>query len=103
MNMLCLAQQRLTLQTISLNGVSSFIEEYARSYRQVAPLESTIESLLTEVDRYRGMPGFYGGVQALIQASISHIEFDWSSYAEARLAEYWAWRAETVAEFVKGQ
>jgi hypothetical protein len=34
------------------------------------------------------------GVWALIQATISQIDFDYASYAEVRLGEYWAWRRE---------
>ena len=40
------------------------------------------------------MPGLYWGIWALIQATISQIDFDYASYAEVRLGEYWAWRAE---------
>jgi ethanolamine kinase len=75
-----------------------FVEEYIQSYSQHAPLKSTaavaVEQLLADIDRYRGMPGFYWGVQALIQAAISYVEFDWTLYAELRLAECWAWRGE---------
>lgn len=53
------------------------------------------QGLFDEVDRFRGIPGFFWGVWALIQAEISQIDFDFGSYAEVRLAEYWAWRAET--------
>jgi ethanolamine kinase len=31
---------------------------------------------------------------ALIQATISQIDFDYAAYAEVRLGEYSAWRAE---------
>lgn len=34
------------------------------------------------------------GVWALIQAQISQIDFDYASYAELRLGEYWAWKHE---------
>lgn len=76
-----------------------FIDEYLQSYRKSAPAETstcipTAEELLVEVDRYRGLPGFYWSVQARIQAAISHVEFDWTAYADVRLAEYWAWRGE---------
>jgi ethanolamine kinase len=33
-------------------------------------------------------------VWALIQAQISQIDFDYASYAETRLGEYYAWRRE---------
>lgn len=55
---------------------------------------SETEKLLQEVDLFRGVPGFYWGVWALIQATISEIDFDYASYAETRLGEYFAWKAE---------
>jgi ethanolamine kinase len=57
-------------------------------------LGEEVNQLFDEVDRYRGVPGFYWGIWALIQAEISDIDFDYASYAEARLAEYWAWKGE---------
>lgn len=50
------------------------------------------QRLFDEVDRFRGIPGLYWGVWALIQKTISQIDFDYGSYAEVRLSEYWAWR-----------
>ena len=55
--------------------------------------EAEVTRLLDEVDRFRGIPGLYWGIWALIQATISQIDFDYASYAEVRLAEYWACRA----------
>lgn len=57
--------------------------------------DTELNTLFNDVDRYRGTPGLYWGIWALIQATISHIDFDYASYAETRLGEYWAWRAET--------
>ena len=56
--------------------------------------DGMLDPLATEVDRYRGMPGFYWGIWALIQKTISQIDFDYASYAEVRLGEYFAWREE---------
>ncbi|KAI2635023.1 kinase-like protein [Xylaria nigripes] len=56
--------------------------------------ELEVQKLLVEVDMYRAVPGFYWGVWALIQATISHIDFDYAEYAEVRLGEYAAWRGE---------
>ena len=79
-----------------------FITQYVRTYCSLLDLEAQkafdvpaeIERLVAEVDLFRGVPGFYWGVWALIQARISKIDFDYASYAETRLSEYWAWRAE---------
>ena len=95
----------------------AFIKEYLDSYVKFAdpadfpaPTESasTVRNLIRnesglriyahqlfqDVDNFRGLPGFYWGIWALIQATISHIDFDYASYAELRLAEYFDWRAE---------
>lgn len=86
-----------------------FITEYIRSYFRMLPAEkrkkttggdhdhneaTEIQKLTDEVDVFRGLPGFYWGIWALIQATISEIDFDYASYAEVRLGEYWAWKAE---------
>lgn len=79
-----------------------FIREYIRSYfsqlgqdKTSEELENESQVLFAEVDIFRGIPGFYWGIWALIQATISQIDFDYASYAEIRLGEYWAWRAES--------
>ncbi|POS73611.1 ethanolamine kinase [Diaporthe helianthi] len=77
-----------------------FITEYVRSYYSLLPEQPEhdeafeIQKLADEVDLFRGVPGFYWGIWALIQATISEIDFDYASYAETRLGEYWAWKAE---------
>jgi ethanolamine kinase len=78
-----------------------FIREYIRSYfshkgkRKTAEEEEVeAQKLFNEVDIFRGVPGFYWGIWALIQATISQIDFDYAAYAEVRLGEYWAWREE---------
>jgi ethanolamine kinase len=57
-------------------------------------LHNDVAQLYQQVDLFRGVPGFYWGVWALIQAMISQIDFDYASYAEIRLGEYWDWKAE---------
>ena len=54
--------------------------------------------LRAQVDRFRGAPGFYWGIWALIQATISQIDFDYAGYAEIRLGEYWAWKHALMRE-----
>ncbi|KAI1373625.1 ethanolamine kinase [Hypoxylon crocopeplum] len=79
-----------------------FIREYVHTYFSLLPgkpdsidEEAEAQKLLTEVDIFRGVPGFYWGIWALIQATISHIDFDYAEYAEIRLGEYWGWREAT--------
>jgi ethanolamine kinase len=79
---------------------ADFIASYLASYRNFAPVSDpeTIEreqqQLVSQVDNFRGLPGFYWGIWSLIQATISQIDFDYASYADIRLGEYWAWKAE---------
>jgi ethanolamine kinase len=83
------------LPTISVRR--QFLTDYLDAYKAHSdrPLpDNMLDVLYHEVDRYRGMPGFYWGIWALIQATISQIDFDYASYAEVRLGEYYAWRAE---------
>ncbi|KAL4917611.1 kinase-like domain-containing protein [Aspergillus aurantiobrunneus] len=77
-----------------------FLTEYVRSYAQQREIAESsqpeiVQGLFDAVDRFRGLPGLYWGVWGLIQAQISQIDFDYASYAETRLGEYYAWRAET--------
>jgi ethanolamine kinase len=77
-----------------------FITKYVQAYFSLLPGKpkydeaAEIQKLSDEVDLFRGVPGFYWGIWALIQATISDIDFDYASYAEVRLGEYWAWKAE---------
>jgi ethanolamine kinase len=74
-----------------------FLQDYLKSYKAHCdtPIsDDMLDVLFEEVDQYRGMPGLYGGVWALLQATISQIDFDYASFAEVRLGEYFAWRAE---------
>lgn len=76
----------------------AFIREYIASYAKRSgkgmDVKEETDKLMHEVDVFRGVPGFYWGIWALIQATISHIDFDYASYAESRLGEYWAYKAE---------
>ncbi|KAG8157468.1 hypothetical protein KVR01_012852 [Diaporthe batatas] len=58
--------------------------------------ESELARLEADVDSYRGFPGFYWGLCALLQAhsATGTIEFDYAGYSETRFAEFRAWRAE---------
>jgi len=72
-----------------------FLTNYLASYNSFldrAFQQSDLEQLFDDVDLFRGAPGFYWGVWALVQATISQIDFDYASYAEVRLGEYWAWK-----------
>jgi ethanolamine kinase len=82
-----------------------FLTNYLASYNSLldrAFHESEVEQLFEEVDLFRGVPGFYWGIWALIQTTISQINFDYASYAEMRLGEYWAWK-ETHTKTRRGE
>ena len=77
----------------------AFIREYIKTYVELSgeahlDVDQEARKLMDEVDAYRGVPGFYWGIWASIQAMISDIDFDYASYSESRLGEYWAYKAE---------
>ncbi|QUC17015.1 uncharacterized protein UV8b_01256 [Ustilaginoidea virens] len=76
----------------------AFIREYISTYAKLSgdmmDEEAETRKLMDEVDLFRGVPGFFWGIWSLIQATISHIDFDYASYAEERLGEYWAYKSE---------
>ncbi|KAL4894063.1 kinase-like domain-containing protein [Aspergillus ambiguus] len=76
-----------------------FLTEYIHSYTHFKGIPESsqkelVDQLFHDVDRFRGIPGLYWGVWALIQAQISQIDFDYASYADLRFSEYYAWRRE---------
>lgn len=75
-----------------------FLEEYLKTLAKQkgqTSAKSELDILMNQVDDFRGIPGLYWGIWALIQATISQIDFDYASYAEVRLGEYFAWRQES--------
>ncbi|KIW67086.1 hypothetical protein PV04_06359 [Phialophora macrospora] len=83
----------LPTKSVRRQFLKDYLDSFAAHSDRPLP-DGMLDTLDEEVDRYRGMPGFYWGVWALIQATISQIDFDYASYAEVRLGEYSAWRAE---------
>ncbi|KAM5356275.1 hypothetical protein ACJ41O_002921 [Fusarium nematophilum] len=76
----------------------AFVREYIKTYfkltGETVDEDDEVRKLMEEVDAYRGVPGFYWGIWSQIQAVISEIDFDYAQYAELRLSEYWAYKAE---------
>ncbi len=83
-----------------------FLKHYVASFRYHSvdlegnmtyeiDFQQDIDQLYNQIEDFRGLPGFYWGIWALIQATISQIDFDYETYAELRLGEYWAWKAES--------
>lgn len=56
--------------------------------------ETEVDGLITELQAFYGLPGFYWGVWASIQLEISKIDFDYASYSKLRMEEYWKWKRE---------
>ena len=82
-----------------------FIQYYVSSFRYHSialedsmsidiDLKEDVEQLYRQVDEFRGLPGFFWGIWALIQSMISQIDFDYVTYADGRFSEYWAWKGE---------
>jgi ethanolamine kinase len=85
----------------------AFLRSYLQSFSShmnYSYKEAELDELFRQVDAFRGVPGFYWGIWALIQAQISLIDFDYAGYAETRLGEYWDWKAEvTGVRTAKGE
>ncbi|KAL2888742.1 putative ethanolamine kinase [Ceratocystis lukuohia] len=76
------------------NSTTNLSNGTAATPLSMEELENESQKLFIEVDLFRGIPGFYWGIWSQIQAVISEIDFDYASYANVRLGEYWAWKAE---------
>ncbi|KAG4438293.1 hypothetical protein IFR05_006228 [Cadophora sp. M221] len=74
-----------------------FLLQYMSTYNKLCKPDGQIrdiDELCAEVDKFRGVPGFFWGIGALIQAQVSKMEFDFTKYADLRIAEYMNWKAE---------
>ncbi|KAF2667474.1 kinase-like protein [Microthyrium microscopicum] len=83
----------------------NFLSTYLQAYNSFKGREfesKELEQLMAEVDLFRGVPGFYWGIWAIIQAEISSIDFDYANYAEVRMSEYWAWKKSLTNENGQG-
>jgi ethanolamine kinase len=69
-----------------LSAVSHF------SGSSTPPSDRAIDALIQELVSWWGMPGFYWGIWAAIQSTISDIDFDYATYARSRLDEYYEWK-----------
>ncbi|QPG75595.1 hypothetical protein FOA43_002952 [Brettanomyces nanus] len=70
------------------NWCSSYLEVD----RDIQDSSKIIDDLILEISLYYGMPGFYWGIWAGIQSTISLIDFDYGKYSGQRLVEYWTWK-----------
>ena len=90
-----------------------FLTEYIRSFNEHSTSQSesrdkdeseALEKLMRQVDQCRGLAGLWWGIWSLLQAETSEEDFDYSGYAQKKLAEYWVWRGQTEGKEVgKGQ
>ncbi|ORY78498.1 kinase-like domain-containing protein, partial [Protomyces lactucae-debilis] len=62
-----------------------FVAAYLESFHQRAPDDAAIHATMAKVNTYKRVSHFYWGVWALVQASISKIDFDYAAYAQRRL------------------
>lgn len=74
---------------------NELLRKWCTSYLQQEGSHVTrnmIDDLIDEISLYYGMPGFYWGIWAGIQSTISLIDFDYGGYSGQRLVEYWDWK-----------
>ncbi|KAK9490843.1 kinase-like domain-containing protein [Lipomyces doorenjongii] len=76
-----------------LEGTHLFKRGSSEKQQNGVPVsDADVDHLMQEIRTWWGMPGFYWGIWATIQAVISTIEFDYTNYAQNRLSEYWSWK-----------
>ena len=92
----------------SISQRRDFLSHYVQAYCAQpesncmgAPVQEATAQLFNQVERFRGVPGFYWGIWALIQHEISQIDFDYKRYAELRFSEYYGWKEELDGSRVK--
>jgi ethanolamine kinase len=77
---------------------TEFVREYVSSWRrhraesgirETASEDDDVRYIFKLVDRFRGLPGLWFGLWALVQVHDSSEEFDYEEYAKLRLSEYW--------------
>ncbi|KAJ1678362.1 hypothetical protein EV182_004202 [Spiromyces aspiralis] len=61
---------------------------YLETYNHIPPTDKDLEALFNEVAKFSLASHFYWGLWALVQASISDIDFDYMSYARMRFDKY---------------
>ncbi|KAL9102137.1 MAG: hypothetical protein Q9163_002668 [Psora crenata] len=85
----------LRTQTTRQRFIERYLEYYTRHESELKKSRNlSMRQLFDDVDRYRGMPGLFWGSFSLIQQEVSEVKFDWQSFADQKLAEFWAWRKE---------
>lgn len=58
--------------------------------------ERDVSELVDQILSWWGMPGFFWGIWSAIQSTISNIDFDYATYANERLVDYWNWKARYI-------
>ncbi|KAK6530169.1 hypothetical protein TWF694_003536 [Orbilia ellipsospora] len=91
-NLIPMSAARRAFVKAYLESFHSFKSQQSPSSSSASVDEKEVQRLMDEVDSFRGIPGFYWGIWALIQATISQIDFDYAAYAELRLKEYFDWK-----------
>lgn len=66
---------------------SSWLRQYLKEYLQCEPSDSQVDQLAKEVNLFSMASHLYWSVWALIQASLSDLDFDYIGYAMQRLNE----------------
>lgn len=72
--------------------LASFNHFKKRPAAHQQPSPEDVDAVVDEIIAWWGMPGFYWGIWAAIQSTISEIDFDYAPYARSRMAEYYSWK-----------
>ncbi|KNE69998.1 hypothetical protein AMAG_14836 [Allomyces macrogynus ATCC 38327] len=71
----------------------AWLREYLAQEQKVPPSDADVDAWQSTVAAYTLAAHLYWTLWALVQASVSDIEFDYAGYAQLRWAEYTRWKA----------
>lgn len=77
---------------------SDTVKDWCKQYLSHSndPNDDDVSKLVQEVKLHYGLPGFFWGVWAEIQSTISELDFDYKNYSKERLQEYYNWKQQTL-------
>lgn len=78
---------------------SQIAKDWVLHYLQATGSDKDIavDTVVSEIKTWYGIPGFFWGCWAAYQSTISDIDFDYKKYACTRFSEYTKWKEERLA------
>lgn len=78
--------------SLSDHNLFFWCTEYLKAFAKLTQSPQDINELVTELQAFWGLPGFYWGIWSAIQSKSSQIDFEYADYATSRFQEYIDWK-----------